>query len=95
MPGKPYYLLEIKAFWLKVNERYMESTLQSSGARHIDKELFLLQYKDEPYWIDTGNKQQIFSLAEIKMYRAAEYNDIIIISCIQKENILYYLIISI
>lgn len=59
---------QIKVFWLEVNERYIESTLQSSGAQHIDKELFLLQYEDEPYWIDTGNKRiwQIFSVAETK-----------------------------
>ncbi|MDP3104192.1 MAG: hypothetical protein Q8M95_06250, partial [Candidatus Methanoperedens sp.] len=44
---------QIKVFWLEVNERFMESTLQSSGAQHIDTELFLLQYEDEPYWIDT------------------------------------------
>jgi hypothetical protein len=60
---------QIKVFWLEVNERYMASTLASSGAMQTDKDLFSLNFDGEPYWIDTGNKRiwQIFSVAQTKI----------------------------
>ena len=59
---------QIKVLWLEVNERFMKSTIELSGATYIDKDLFSLNYENEQYWIDTSSKRiwQIFCLSQTK-----------------------------
>lgn len=67
---------QIKVFWLEVNVNYVKNILELSGAKFIDKSLFLLNHADETYWIDTSNKRiwQIFCLSQtntaLKMLRS-------------------------
>ncbi len=57
---------QIKVFWLEVNESYINSVLESSGASMIDKNLYSIYFENEPYWIDTNNKRiwQIFCITK-------------------------------